>query len=527
MARPVPVIASVSDITTLPTATVLLDGSGSIPSGGATTITGYQWILVDKPVGSAASLTDATTATPTLNDVDTVGNYIVFLIVTDDAGRSSFGTPYAVQHLPPEDLVTFDVPLYAFESPVAGAFRVVKAPYASGAARLNQSLYKTARGEYGWLDQLWNAVDTLEDVRDEVLEVYDRPNKKLLADAVGPQTPAAGVTVDGLNVKDTGAITTLDSNRPTIRSLDDFSVAAGKTLRVEAGGTARFDDIASTSGGDIDSTSAIAAPEVKTPLVTSATTLDITASNGSLTLESTVADVVITAPGADVLVTSDGVFDVTVPTEVNLETTVGSIVLDSADDVTVTAGGEITLTPTTYTETLKPLFAPGHVYGVSADIPTIPDTGVEATFVTRTVSKHEVGSTVLIECAAQYVIGASDPTLHQCDIYVKVQSAGAAAAYVPVVSVGAAKSGGKVWLRATVPMSPSAGGIAYSVVEKDGASPATTVDEFQALSVLDITNDLEVSLVVVPTSGDTWNFECALRGAFSVRLVNPTAEDVI
>lgn len=342
MARPIPVIVAVADVTTLPTASVLLDGSGSLPSGGATSITAYQWVLLSKPVGSAAALTGATTATPTLTNVDTIGDYNIFLKVTDDAGRKSFETAYGVQHLPPEDLVTFDVPLYAFEMPVAGAFLVVKAPYASGAARLNTSLYKPAPGEFGWLGHgLWTAIDLLAELRGEMLEVYDRPDKELLADKISSQTPAAGVAIEGLNIKDTGTTTTLDSNRTTIRVADNLTIAAGKTLKVEATGDLLVDTIGATSGGDITSSAAVYTPELKTLLVSSAAALSVNATNnldlgsanGSATLEAKTA-IVLYAEDDDITLTAD-------TGDIALTATLGGIALTAAHGQQITTATTI------------------------------------------------------------------------------------------------------------------------------------------------------------------------------------------
>lgn len=67
----------------LPTSQVL-SGSGTAGSGGST-ITAYSWSIVDGPAGHGASLTGATTATPTLTNIDTWGNYRILLVVTDDA----------------------------------------------------------------------------------------------------------------------------------------------------------------------------------------------------------------------------------------------------------------------------------------------------------------------------------------------------------------------------------------------------------------------------------------------------------
>lgn len=67
-------------------------GTGT-PGTGGTTISAYAWTLVGKPPGSSAALTGASTATVTLVP-DIVGNYRLFLVVTDDVGNVSESDPY-------------------------------------------------------------------------------------------------------------------------------------------------------------------------------------------------------------------------------------------------------------------------------------------------------------------------------------------------------------------------------------------------------------------------------------------------
>lgn len=55
----------------------------------ATAISTYQYVLLEKPTGSSASLTNATSATCTLNSIDVAGTYRVFLKVVDDQSQSS------------------------------------------------------------------------------------------------------------------------------------------------------------------------------------------------------------------------------------------------------------------------------------------------------------------------------------------------------------------------------------------------------------------------------------------------------
>jgi len=439
MARPIPIIVAVPDITVLPAVATVLDGTTSIPSGGATIITEWLWTLVEKPVGSTATLTDATTSSATLNNVDIAGNYVVFLRVTDDAGRRSFTTPYARQHLPPEDLVTFDVVLYAFESPVVTAFEVVNAPYTAIAARLNQSLYLTAKKEYGWLvSGLWPLTTLLHAIREEVLEVYDRPNKKLLADAVAPQTSGAGVTVDGLIIRDTGAVTALDSNRTSFAILDPVAVTgnlsttadltvggiadvatrvvtpvlrstgaiiveslAGNATFGAAGGTAT---LRSTTGSvAVTAQTSVAIDAVTTAALNAGTVLNLTAAAGAVNTTAS-TDVNITATTGSVEVTAQDAVNLTAWTDdITIRAEDGDVTVVAQTDIDLVAGASITLTPTTSTTTTKPLFAPGLVHGRAESV-VAAGFGLTKTLLAEFVLNHfPVHSVATLKCVGRTV----------------------------------------------------------------------------------------------------------------------------
>lgn len=72
---------------------VNLTGSGTAGTGG-TTISSYAWEIVDAPAGHGATLSSASAQNPTLNGVDTWGNYLLLLVVTDDAANVSDDNPY-------------------------------------------------------------------------------------------------------------------------------------------------------------------------------------------------------------------------------------------------------------------------------------------------------------------------------------------------------------------------------------------------------------------------------------------------
>ena len=73
----------------LPAASVALDGTGSTPGSGASSITGYAWHKIDYAVGSTTAISNPAIGTPTLGPIDAYGNSLVFLVVTDNLGGVS------------------------------------------------------------------------------------------------------------------------------------------------------------------------------------------------------------------------------------------------------------------------------------------------------------------------------------------------------------------------------------------------------------------------------------------------------
>ena len=84
-----PVAVAGTDQTVPVNVLVQLDGSGSAsPNGGLLT---YQWTLFTKPVGSVSTLNNGTVANPTFI-ADTVGSYVLRLVVNDGVSDSSIST---------------------------------------------------------------------------------------------------------------------------------------------------------------------------------------------------------------------------------------------------------------------------------------------------------------------------------------------------------------------------------------------------------------------------------------------------
>jgi hypothetical protein len=231
MPAPIPVVTPIDTFLELPAGgTVALSCAGSTALPGAS----YQWQLIEAPDGSAATLQNALTATPTLTNVDTRGTYIVFLKITDSGGNSH-PQPYPVQ--------ATSVP-YGFSTPLATAFGVVRV------AESPTGLVKPGRGEYGWFEQgLWPIVDKINDGLS--FEYYDEPTRTLTANAVMPDstTGADAVEVNGLNITDTTAsiVLTTDGNPLVIGTATTVSSVDLTVL----GGLLKADEITDASGGDL------------------------------------------------------------------------------------------------------------------------------------------------------------------------------------------------------------------------------------------------------------------------------------
>lgn len=134
----------------LPTSLVMTSAS-STPGTGGSSITGWQWYLLDAPPGSSASLLNATTGTCTLQNIDLPGSYRVFLVVEDNLGNSSVESPNPVQS---------GTAPFSFTVPPTTAFATITATTQYAA------LIKVAKGERNWLARgLWPLVDEIDLIR--------------------------------------------------------------------------------------------------------------------------------------------------------------------------------------------------------------------------------------------------------------------------------------------------------------------------------------------------------------------------
>ena len=111
MALPIAIVtpspATVNRSTLAPATAVTFDGTTSTPGTGGVAIVGYAWTLIDIPATSLANWSSTVIGTPDLQSLDTYGNYLGFLVVTDDVGgvsetdwRKAPSTAFALVQVP-------------------------------------------------------------------------------------------------------------------------------------------------------------------------------------------------------------------------------------------------------------------------------------------------------------------------------------------------------------------------------------------------------------------------------------------
>lgn len=322
MPLPTPVVTAPPDLIDLPVGgTYQFDGTSSTPG------VSYTWLLVERPEGSTATLSNPTSAQPTLTNVDTRGTYIVFLKVTNSEG-TSHPYPYPTQAATPP---------YAFTPPLATAFGVLRI-----AEEGNPTLFKPGRGEYGWFEKgLWPLFDKV--AAGAEFEYYDKPTRTLTANAIVPDGEDT-VTLNGLNVQEASPnliVTNDDSGAIIVASALNVT---GADLRVD-GGVLRADEIRDASGGNIDvipnagfrvtAGEAVYLEGQGVEITSTSDQIDMLVSSArGMTLSAEVGDVLITAGD-----------DITLSTLAEN----GDVSIEAAGiggDVQITAGDDITLTVT-------------------------------------------------------------------------------------------------------------------------------------------------------------------------------------
>jgi len=269
---------------------------------------------------------------------------VVFLKITDDTG-SSHAAPYPTQAVAEP---------FNFTSPLSTAFGVIRVKEVSG-------LVKPARGQYGWIEDLWALVDRAGNL----FPYYDEATNSLTADSIVPAGQGTDVTVNGVLIQD----------QQTAGLNEKFF-----TIRHEVGGDhvkLHFEShgasLSSFDGLNLSGTG---------QLLVEVESVDVSADNGDIRLSAS-GDATVEAD-SDVNVTAVG-------------------------DITLTAGA-ISLVPTTDTTTLKPIRAPGipaiQAYFTKSDSPITGDLLDSPPVFTRHQEGSELCADLTLACLLPAGAGA-------------------------------------------------------------------------------------------------------------------------
>ena len=146
-----------SDAVTNGPVSVTLNGAGVDSEGGS--IDAFQWVILEKPSGSAATLSAATSAQTLLQGIDKVGTYRVMLIAKITASSLSSTTNL------------LNAPSTAFVEVVVRT--------------KNLSLYKPAKGQRNWHDEYHHLVDEVDKLYDTIQTITSgESNTKILTSVV-------------------------------------------------------------------------------------------------------------------------------------------------------------------------------------------------------------------------------------------------------------------------------------------------------------------------------------------------------
>jgi hypothetical protein len=399
-ALPIAVIDPVADreFSDLPVASISLNGSSSLPSDGASGIAAWDWVLRSKPPTSAAYLGSATTATPTLLEVDVPGSYLVSLKVTDNLGIESFSGIEPVQA---------NTAPYGFTFPPASSMLAVRVRTAGG-------LVKVAYSERAWLEKgLWELVDKIDEHTAVIDQVEATTGSgQIYADDIFEKTLGHGIDVhhlvrlnelqnrtSDLLIQTTGAsngISLLSADTIDLSSEGETSLLASSvTIESSAGDIALEAGTASVlvSGGDITITASedFLCDSTGSTSITSGGNLDVSSTSGDITIETlgsdgditistdgTTAAISLTTANADISLSAlgaDGDITLTasgVTGNINLSagSDIGITATGGSKSVTLTAsgtGGTVVLAPVLHTTSVSPVFAPGLLQSKTAE----------------------------------------------------------------------------------------------------------------------------------------------------------------
>lgn len=348
-------------------ANVGLDGTSSTASAGS--IVAWEWTIRWRPEGSAAALSGATTSTPTLQNVDIPGTYVL------DLNVQQTDLTWAWDHDDPDAWLTLPVVM-----PTARVYVVATTQYAEletpGLAERHDERVGSATNLMGKWAGLFNEVDSLRGDLDGFMTGAEFEN--IYVDNIYELTPAHDIVLKN-DVSSEGTITIANGESLVTRSIstpltadltisasDDISLSAADALDMGGGGAVSLtagagQNVTVSAGDSVIVRGGAGDPDLKVNVISEDTaaagvTIDsVLVKDGAVTTTGTGAggfvatDVVSEVTGGngvrvDALLIKDGGATTTPLGEVKTNIIVGGNTLGTSTALSITTSGLASMT---------------------------------------------------------------------------------------------------------------------------------------------------------------------------------------
>lgn len=322
-------------------ANVGLSGASSTPGTGS--ITTWEWTLRTYPTGSTASLSGATTSTPTLNNVVIPGTYVIDLNVMNDSAE------WAWDHVDADAWLTVPVVM-----PTARVYVVATTEFAALSIPGVAERQTTASGAVNNLQAKWEGVfNEVDDLRGDIDSfIAGASFEDIYVNNIHELTPAHTIVLKD-DVTSEGSIFIANGETLSTRSIsgplaadllvtasDDIDIVAGDVLGIGAGGAVT---VTAGAGQSVTVAGGVGFPDLKTDVIGEATAAAGVTVDSVLLKDGEVRTThVYTEPVTSLIV--EGFDELTLggTNGVSIITS-GFVVVDATTTITVTADGLVSV----------------------------------------------------------------------------------------------------------------------------------------------------------------------------------------